>query len=95
MNNPIEKDLLPRLRALGFILLFFGILSLGWSLFYSPYPHAAMAQIVEGEESEITAGLSEASKERPLNLYIVSAIFSAVGCACLSVTWKKKRGTRD
>lgn len=83
-NNELEKQLLPRLRKVGFLIVFFGLLSLAYSLIFSP--DLSLAQNPE----IATAGLSSAPVS--FNLHLVSSVFFIIGSTCLLSTWKRKFG---
>jgi len=97
-NHAIEKLLTPRLKAMGCILISFGVCSLFYAFFSANFesPYANFP-----EEMELTSGLSldddpatpafELTASEKLNFYFVAFIFAAVGTGCIMLSIKKKR----
>jgi hypothetical protein len=81
-KSRIERQLIPRLKILGFILIFFA----AFALVYSFFP--------EGEEEEIAVEedlLTMLSEPPPFNLYIVAIALGSVGITCIAIAWRKKK----
>jgi len=77
----IEKQLVPRLRILGFILLAFSLFAFAWSFF----PEGAEEELLVEEEL-----LSEFAETPPMNPYVVAIALASVGITCVAIAWKKK-----
>ena len=103
-NNPLnekqqmELQLLPRLRWMGFLLLFFSLCSFLYSLFFAADIPASSDSFETPLEMEQTSGLSMAStpsfemfQVERFNAYIVTFCFALVGGICLLAVWKKKK----
>lgn len=81
-HQEIEKQLIPRLRKLGFILMAFSVVALASTL-------------LPEEEQELTVSeesfMPDFEETPPLNMYIVAMIFASVGAGCITIAWKKKK----
>lgn len=100
-NLELDKKLIPRLRFIGFSLLFFAVCSLSYSLISTPYLSTTVIEddplVKEGEEQ--AAGFPELTDSPPfmvtekdkLNLHLVTAVFCIVGTSCLYLAAKKKK----
>src|ERR1700722_1810215 len=96
----IEKSLLPRLRFMGFILLFLCLFTLTYALVSEPYlpqveematalhPEQEASLLPTGVESEPDFMLTQGQR---LNLFFVASVFGAIGLSCLLYFWKKKQ----
>ena len=94
----VEKQLIPRLSLLGWILLFFGVCSLIYGFYVHPLPSIdnfipetekqieSLSLEVEQIESDIAKIVTP---EEIFNFYIVSVIFAGLGLFCLFTSWKK------
>src|SRR5580700_11281627 len=84
----IERKLFPRLHKLGYVLIFFGVISFFYALFAKAYISPGDSDF---EEQELTSGISEESNVPPfeisegnrINLYAVSAVFLLIGGSCV------------
>ena len=99
-NEKLERQLLPRLQFMGFLLLVFCACTLMYiftqeeSAFILPDEPLSPAEI----EFSATLGFPETenfSMEDPLsvNAFIIASSFFLVGAVCLYFVWKKKRDT--
>ncbi|MBI2743704.1 MAG: hypothetical protein HYX48_07290 [Chlamydiales bacterium] len=94
----IEKALLPRLRMMGFILIFLCLFTLTYALLSEPYLPAVVEQNIERTVEEAGIGLPDleeqpdflVTKGQRLNLFLVSSVFGLIGIACFFYFWKKK-----
>ncbi len=68
---------------MGYLLFVFSAIALAWDFFPS----------TENELDELLLEIEEAPP--PMNLYLVSSSFAAVGAACFFIYWKKKRSFSD
>ena len=98
-KQAVERKLLPRLRYMGFLLLFFTIFTLAYALISDPYlPNPEEVAVVLKEE-----GLPQFSEEpgfmltksQRLNLYLIAGAFAVIGLSCLFFYWKKKEQFQD
>lgn len=94
----IEKQLVPRLRFMGIVLLFFCFSTLGYALFASPYLSSEDETVPILDEESIGLPSStdeltplELTQNERLNLYIVATSFALVGTCCLTLAWRKKK----
>jgi hypothetical protein len=96
----IEKKLIPRLKAIGLILLSFSACSLLYAYFTPSYNASSTDHFATPSDLEKVAGLSLDDPDSPpleltpterLNFYFVSFIFTAVGLTCVLISKKKKR----
>lgn len=96
----IEKKLLPRLRYMGFALIFFSLFSLTYAIIADPsLPTLELTPSERAAKEEELMGLSDFDPESDfivtyselLNLYLVAMAFGVVGSLCLFAYWKKKK----
>lgn len=78
----IEQKLLPRLKAIGIILIFFSLITIAYSFISFDF----VEQEIEAEEEILTAF----GQPPPLNPYFVATIFGLVGISCMIIVWRKK-----
>ena len=78
----IEKQLIRRLKILGFLLIFFAAAT----HFYRFIPTAV--DELDMLEEEIVL---ELDNPPPLNPFFVSSVFAIVGASCLLISWKKNK----
>ncbi|MBI3236267.1 MAG: hypothetical protein HYZ48_00935 [Chlamydiales bacterium] len=109
-NNPLnekeqsELQLLPRLRWMGFLLLFFSVCSLFYSFFFATDIPSNIAQDLATDQFLSPAELQQVSglpmtntpsfeifQVERFNAYIVTFCFALVGGICLLATWKKEK----
>ncbi len=91
-----EKKLLPRLRYMGFLLLFFSIFTLAYALIAEPYLDVPPDESAVIKEESM--GLPDTdtnpdfilTKGQRLNLFLVAGIFGTIGLSCFFFFWKKK-----
>jgi len=76
-----EQKLIPRLKVLGFILMFFSLIAFS----YSFVPNDPLEEVVVDEELMAAFG-----KPPPMNMYVVAAVFCSVGATCITIAWRKK-----
>lgn len=86
-NKTIEKQLLPRLRWLGYLLIFFAFCSFCYALSLEPPPFQENLPT----DSEVTSGLSLLSNDGRINAYSVAAVFTIVGISCMMIAAKRSR----
>lgn len=89
----IEKKLIPRLKAVGLILLIFSLFSFFYAYFSTtyenPFPSENLSQeSLLDDDFDIPPELTATER---LNFYVISGIFTAVGVTCLLICNKKKR----
>ncbi len=93
----LEKQMLPKLNMLGFILLFFSLCSLVYA-FYAhrdvsmDTPPLQYAMQEEGVSIDLIVNeydLSAAPPEYFLNFYLISTIFASVGTLCFIISKNK------
>jgi aryl-alcohol dehydrogenase-like predicted oxidoreductase len=80
-HQQIEKQLIPRLQKLGFILLAFSVFAFGAS-----FMPEAEEELAMNEESLIP----DFEEPPPLNMYLIAIVFASVGATCITIAWKKK-----
>lgn len=78
MKPQIEKQLVKRLKILGWVL----VVCAAGALIYKYLPQT---------EDDYAALEEEIENEPPLNPFFVSAIFGLVGTSCFFISWKKKK----
>ena len=88
----IEKQLTPRLRWIGYLLLTFSIVTISYS-FFLPSPKDDGFDTVA--EQEVSAGRSlqtEDDNGAPTknHYYLFSSVFAAVGFLCIAIANRKK-----
>ncbi len=80
----IEKQLISRLRKLGFILIIFSFVALASSFLPE----------VEEQLSIVEEDLAPDFEEPPpLNMYVIAMIFAAVGATCITIAWRKQNSS--
>lgn len=88
----VEKQLLPRLKFMGTLLLFFSLCALCASFFFS-FPDFTASSIPSSEELATLPGLIDEdfpTAER-FSMILVCFSFALVGSLCLFFVWKKKK----
>jgi len=83
-RSQIEKKLIPRLKVLGIMLLFFSLIAFSYSFFPSSSEDIA--------ENELSLDFAEPP---PMNMYLVAAAFCSVGATCITIAWRKKNAFKD
>jgi len=97
-NHEVEKQLLPRLRLMGILLIIFSLYAVFYAIFASPYLEYEDDFFETPQEMQISAGPSDlndsdtfmVTQEQRLNLYMIASIFLVIGSSCLVYAWKKK-----
>jgi hypothetical protein len=97
-NHEVEKQLLPRLRLVGTLLIIFSLYAVFYAIFASPYLQYEEDFLDTPQEMQISAGPSSTNdtdafmvtERQRLNLYMISSIFLVIGSSCLLYAWKKK-----
>lgn len=79
-STEIERKLIPRLKALGVILVVFSFIAFTYSFFPQ-------------EEEEILSELAE--EPPPINMYLVAVTFATIGGICIALAWRKKNAIED
>jgi len=79
LHHEVEQVLLPRLKKMGFLLLFFGLITFAYEIFDLTMATASQ------EEEILTAVL-----QKP-NYYLFTAIFGGIGSLLLFVVWRKRK----
>ena len=78
-TTDVEKQLLPRLKILSFILLFCSLAALAWDF-------------LPAEEDALDAFLLEMEEAAPpMNTHLVAGSFATVGALSLIIYWRKKK----
>lgn len=80
----IEKKLIPRLKVLGIVLLFFSLIAISYS-FFPNNPENPL-------EDEISLDFTDPP---PMNMYLVAAAFCSVGATCITIAWRKKNAFKE
>lgn len=96
-NPKVELKMLPRLKAVGFILILFGFASFFYA-YFAPKEERLLLNI-DSLKQEPYAGVALVLDESPfdlsptevLNFYIVGALFLSAGNTILFVVRKKRR----
>ncbi len=95
--HEIERLLLPRLRFIGMVLLFFSVFCISYSILSSPYLSTLgldkEEELVIQEQSLIPDGNEGPLKLSPferISLYFVASVFGVVGSGCLYMFWRKR-----
>lgn len=95
--HEIERLLLPRLRFIGMVLLFFSVFSISYSILSTPYLSTLGLErdeeLVVQESSFIPEGEEGAFKTSPferISLYFVASVFGVIGSSCLFMYWRKR-----
>ncbi|MES2344809.1 MAG: hypothetical protein V4494_02570 [Chlamydiota bacterium] len=83
-DKDIDKQLLPRLRLMGIILLIFSCFSGSYALFL---PLAS--PIDTPQEMEISSGFTILSSDGRVNAYSIAGIFAFVGACCIVIAKKR------
>jgi hypothetical protein len=84
MKPQLEKQLIRRLKFLGFVLFVFALGALAFNLI------PAFNDELDALDQEIALELEE-EPPAALNPIFVSAVFGLVGAGCLLISWKKKK----
>lgn len=85
-HEEIEKKLVPRLKYLGYILIVFSLIALGYHIFSEP----AEDRLLNEEEM-----LSELTDPPLINMMLVAGAFGAVGAGCITIAWRKNAANID
>ena len=80
-HQQIDKQLIPRLRKLGFMLFAFSLIAFAASFLPEAEEELAI------DEAALIADFEEPP---PLNMYLIAIIFASVGASCITIAWKKK-----
>lgn len=99
-----EKQLLPRLRFMGLLLLFFSVCTLCYSIFFTETVSQELSEQITTDdqtnlqEMEFTSGVSMMNaypydfiQVERFNAYIVTISFALVGAACVITAWHKQK----
>ena len=100
----IEKQLLPRLKFMGLLLIFFSGCALCYSIFFSTEIDEQLALELANDgfttpqEMQYASGLSitdnapfDLFQVERFNAYIVTISFAVVGAICLFTSWSKQK----
>jgi len=102
IHHAVEKVLIPRLKAMGFILLSFSLCSLFYAYFSAEFesPYASDG-FTSPDEMQLASGFSlnddpaspafELTVPERLNFYFVAFVFASTGTGCILLSVKKKR----
>lgn len=91
----IEKQLLPRLRAMGTVVMVFCILSLAYATFSTAA--APESQTPEGLEASssifgpITSPFLTLTPNERKKCFLMAGIFSVIGAGCYILAFRKKK----
>lgn len=100
----VEKQLLPRLKFMGLLLIFFSGCALCYSIFFSTEIDEQLALELANDgfttpqEMQYASGLSitdnapfDLFQVERFNAYIVTISFAVVGAICLFTSWSKQK----
>ena len=100
----VEKQLLPRLKFMGLLLIFFSGCALCYSIFFSTEIDEQLAlelandEFTTPQEMQYASGLSitdnapfDLFQVERFNAYIVTISFAVVGAICLFTSWSKQK----
>lgn len=85
-EEEVERQLLPRLRFMGSLLIVFGFFAAVYGLFLPP-----PSDIDTPQEFELASGISLLSPDGRINAYGVATIFSVIGALCIGIAIKRSR----
>jgi len=102
INHAIEKQLIPRLKVMGFILFAFSVCSCFYAYFSANYSSPYDTDgFTSPEEMKMASGLSfgddpesppfELTAAEKFNFYFVAFVFASVGVGCILLSIKKKK----
>jgi len=94
INTNLEKQMLPRLSLMGYLLMLFSGCALAYAVFFSPYLGNYEEEVLKLPIELETAGFSSEPsiiEEEKISLYMIAAIFAVIGGSCIITAWKKKR----
>ena len=93
MLKKLEKQLLTRLRTMGFIVWFFSISFLGYAVLSEIFikEEASFENMEEAGFTFSNSPIFMESREEKFNLYIASTALAIVGTACFVIFYRKKR----
>lgn len=98
--HEVEQQLIPRLGALGALLLFFSVCSLIYGFFVHPLPLVENGEPGPAIQSEgLILDLVRVGEDDPttilpediLNFYFVALLFASIGFFCLFTYWRRIR----
>jgi drug/metabolite transporter (DMT)-like permease len=94
VNTELEKQLIPRLNLMGYILILFSGCALFYAILVSPYLASSEEEAIPMPQTMELAGFTtEATtliEKEKISLYMIAAIFAVVGGSCIVTAWKKK-----
>lgn len=90
IDREIEKLLLPRLKLIGGILVVFSLIAFSYTFFVDQAEKLPQELIEHPKELDVGLNIDSSPESKdPLNFFIVSAIFLAVGTTCFFISKKK------
>ena len=84
-NKELERQMLPRLKFMGTLLIFFGFCSFLYGMTLDP-----PSPIDTPEEKQLSSGLTLLNEDGRINAYGIAGIFAVVGSGCIVIALKRK-----
>lgn len=90
----VDRLLLPRLKVLGWILIFFSFASFAYGIYVHPLPSSDMLETVpeiqtSGLDLTDTMLSKTPSPEEVLNFFSIALVFALIGIFCLNTSKKR------
>jgi hypothetical protein len=92
LNHEVERQLLPRLRLMGFLLMVFGVGVLVYGIMTNPPPLEETADLpltLEKESSLIPTEEDTIPEPRRDIIYLGVSSFWVIGVACIVYAWRR------
>lgn len=90
----VDRQLAPRLKMMGYILLGFTVITVGYTFFLPKPPDDGF---LTPEEQEVTAGFAIETEEEgtthpttPQTYYLFATIFASIGFLCIVAAIRKQ-----
>lgn len=95
----VERQLLPRLKFMGYVMSIFCVATFSYALFASKGHETGVGIQTQKHTNPDTSGpvlmtdenSAELNPAEVLNFYAVSFTFFLVGASCFLIVWKKKK----
>ena len=94
LKHEIERQLLPRLKVLGSILLVFGVGALLYGLIATKGTSESPIDILEDEMEASGISELEITEVRRDIIYLGTASFFIVGASCLFFAWRRNTSVK-
>ena len=104
VQKDVEKNLLPRLKLMGSIMIFFAVATFIFALVveedtFAPVSTSTQLGFPVLEQIENASGISNLVEESQielnpmdvLNFYMVSLVFGIVAISCFLTVWRKRK----